>query len=68
MCIRDRHFGLPAVVAINEFPTDTAAELKLVEDRCRELGVNVVLSQVWGKGDVYKRQVLRRHSLYIHHG
>ena len=45
-----QHFGLPAVVAINEFPTDTAAELKLVEDRCRELGVNVVLSQVWGKG------------------
>ncbi len=43
-------FGLPAVVAINEFPTDTEAELKLVEDKCKELGVNVVLSQVWGKG------------------
>ena len=43
-------YGLPAVVAINEFPTDTAAELKLVEDKCKELGVNVVLSQVWGKG------------------
>ena len=45
-----QHFGLPAVVAINEFPTDTEAEIKLVEEKCRELGVNVVLSQVWGKG------------------
>ena len=45
-----QHFGLPAVVAINEFPTDTDAELKLVEKKCKELGVNVVLSQVWGKG------------------
>ncbi|MFR1724058.1 formate--tetrahydrofolate ligase [Emergencia timonensis] len=45
-----QHFGLPAVVAINEFPTDTEAELKLVEEKCKELGVNVVLSQVWGKG------------------
>lgn len=43
-------FGLPCVVAINAFPTDTAAELKLVEDRCRELGVNVALSEVWAKG------------------
>ncbi len=43
-------FGLPAVVAINAFPTDTAAELKLVEDKCRELGVNVALSEVWAKG------------------
>ena len=38
------------MVAINEFPTDSQAELKLVEDKCRELGVNVVLSQVWAKG------------------
>lgn len=45
-----QHFGLPAVVAINEFPTDTEAEIKLVEQKCKELGVNVVLSQVWGKG------------------
>lgn len=45
-----QHFGLPAVVAINEFPTDTEAEIKLVEKKCKELGVNVVLSQVWGKG------------------
>ena len=43
-------FKLPAVVAINRFPTDTEAELKLVEDKCRELGVNAVLSEVWGKG------------------
>jgi len=43
-------FGLPAVVAINAFPTDTEAELKLVEEKCRELGVNVALSEVWAKG------------------
>jgi len=43
-------YGLPAVVAINRFPDDTEAELKLVEDRCRELGVNVALSEVWARG------------------
>ncbi len=43
-------YGLPCVVAINAFPTDTEAELKLVEDRCRALGVNVALSEVWAKG------------------
>ena len=43
-------FGLPAVVAINRFPTDTEAELSLIEEKCRELGVNVALSEVWGKG------------------
>ncbi len=43
-------YGLPCVVAINAFPTDTGAELKLVEDKCRELGVNVALSEVWAKG------------------
>ena len=43
-------YGLPCVVAINAFPTDTAAELDLVRDRCRELGVNVTLSEVWAKG------------------
>ena len=43
-------FKLPAVVAINRFPTDTEAELKLVEDKCKALGVNVALSEVWGKG------------------
>ena len=45
-----KQFGLPAVVAINRFPTDTEAELALVEEKCRELGVNVALSEVWGKG------------------
>ncbi|WP_130812244.1 formate--tetrahydrofolate ligase [Olsenella sp. Marseille-P4559] len=43
-------WGLPVVVAINVFPTDTAAELKVVEDKCHELGVNVALSEVWAKG------------------
>lgn len=43
-------FGLPAVVAINRFPTDTEAELKLIEDKCREYGANVALSEVWAKG------------------
>ena len=43
-------FGLPCVVAINAFPTDTEAELKLVEEKCKELGVNVALSEVWAKG------------------
>ena len=43
-------FGLPCVVAVNAFPTDTQAELAMVEARCRELGVNVALSEVWAKG------------------
>lgn len=43
-------FKLPVVVAINAFPTDTKAELDLVEARCKELGVNVALSEVWAKG------------------
>ena len=43
-------YGLPCVVAINAFPTDTKAELDLVEAKCRELGVNVALSEVWAKG------------------
>ena len=43
-------FGIPCVVAINKFPLDTEAELKLIEDKCKELGVNVVLSDVWAKG------------------
>jgi len=43
-------FKLPAVVAINKFPTDTDDELNLIKDKCKELGVNVALSEVWGKG------------------
>ena len=56
-------YKLPCVVAINRFPTDTEAELKLVEDKCRELGVNVALSEVWGKGgeggEALAREVVR---------
>ncbi|MBO4884096.1 MAG: formate--tetrahydrofolate ligase [Clostridia bacterium] len=56
-------YKLPCVVAINRFPTDTAAELALVEAKCRELGVNVALSEVWGKGgaggEALAREVVR---------
>jgi len=56
-------FKLPAVVAVNNFPADTAVELKLMEDRCRELGVNVKLSEVWEKGgaggEAIAKEVLR---------
>ena len=45
-----RNFGLPCVVAINRFPTDTEAELALVREKCRELWANVALSEVWSKG------------------
>ncbi|MEG0374239.1 MAG: formate--tetrahydrofolate ligase, partial [Raoultibacter sp.] len=43
-------YNLPCVVAINRFPTDTEAELALVEEKCKGLGVNVALSEVWEKG------------------
>ncbi|WP_432662779.1 formate--tetrahydrofolate ligase [Wukongibacter baidiensis] len=43
-------FGVPAVVALNRFPTDTEQELSFVEEKCQEMGVNVVLSEVWAKG------------------
>ena len=43
-------YGLPVVVAINRFPTDTEAELIKIEEKCKEIGVNVKLSEVWGKG------------------
>ncbi|WP_302826224.1 formate--tetrahydrofolate ligase [Anaerofustis stercorihominis] len=43
-------FGLPCVVAINKFVNDTEAEISLIENKCKELGVNVVLSEVWKKG------------------
>lgn len=43
-------YKLPCVVAVNAFPTDTEAEQKLVVDMCREVGVNVALSEVWAKG------------------
>lgn len=43
-------FGLPCVVAINRFVQDTDAELELIRTKCKELGVNVAMSEVWGKG------------------
>ncbi len=43
-------YGLPSVVAINRFPTDTEAEINMIIEKCKELGVNVCLSEVWGKG------------------
>jgi len=43
-------FGLPAVVAINKFPTDTEAELEFIQKKCREYGANAVISEVWEKG------------------
>ncbi len=43
-------FGLPAVVALNRFPTDTEKELAFIQEECRKLGVNVILAEVWGKG------------------
>ena len=43
-------FKLPAVVAINEFPTDSQEEINLIKEKCNDLGVNVILSQVWAKG------------------
>jgi len=45
-----KKFGVPAVVAINVFPTDTRKEIKLVEEAVRKLGAIVALSQVWAKG------------------
>ena len=56
-------YGLPCVVAINRFPTDTASELELVERLCGELGVRAVLSEVWGRGgkggEALAREVVR---------
>ena len=43
-------YGLPCVVAVNRFPTDTDAEIEFITDKCRELGVNTVLSTVWAEG------------------
>ncbi|WP_094604259.1 Formate--tetrahydrofolate ligase [Sporomusa silvacetica DSM 10669] len=47
-----QQFGLPAVVAINAFPTDTAAELSFVEEKCNAMGAEVALSEVWAKGSL----------------
>ena len=53
-------FGLPAVVAINAFPTDTAAELAFVESQCQALGAEVALSEVWAKGGAGGEAVARK--------
>ena len=56
-------YGLPAVVAINQFDSDTAAEIAMIRDACGKYGVRVALSQVWGKGgaggEELAREVLR---------
>lgn len=56
-------YGLPAVVAVNRFPTDTDAEIELVIKKCKELGVNTVLSTVWAEGgkggEALAREVVR---------
>ena len=46
-----KNFGLPCVVAVNRFPTDTEAELAMVKEKCAALGVNAVVSEVWGKAE-----------------
>lgn len=52
-------FGLPVVVAINKFPTDTDAEVALVREKCKELGVNVALSNVWAEGGTGGEELAR---------
>ena len=56
-------FGLPCVVAVNRFPTDTDAEIDFIIEKCRELGVNTVLSTVWADGgrggETLAREVVR---------
>ena len=55
----DNVFGLPVVVAINKFPTDTEAEVALVREKCKELGVNVALSNVWAEGGAGGEELAR---------
>lgn len=52
-------FGLPVVVAINKFPTDTEAEVALIREKCKELGVNVALSNVWAEGGAGGEELAR---------
>ena len=56
-------YGLPAVVAVNRFPTDTDKEIEFIIAKCRELGVNTVLSTVWAEGgkggEALAREVVR---------
>lgn len=53
-------YGVPAVVAINEFPTDTEAEVEYVKNRCKELGAEAVLTQVWAKGGLGGEELARK--------
>ncbi|MBR2547913.1 MAG: formate--tetrahydrofolate ligase [Eubacterium sp.] len=63
-------YGIPAVVALNKFPTDSEEEIRLVEKKCKELGVNVVLSEVWAKGGeggiALAEEVVRLCDLGVH--
>ncbi len=52
-------WGLPSVVAVNRFPTDTEAEIETIIAECRKLGVNTVLSEVWGKGGLGGEELAR---------
>ena len=52
--------GLPCVVAVNRFPTDTDAEIDFIIEKCRELGVNAVLSTVWADGGAAARRLRAR--------
>lgn len=61
-----KNFGLPAVVAINKFPTDTEKELKFIEEKCKELGVNAVLSEVWEKGGAGGQKLAEQVIQLIH--
>ncbi|MCO5475615.1 formate--tetrahydrofolate ligase [Enterococcus gallinarum] len=53
-------YGMPVVVAINKFPTDTDAELAAVEKACKEMDVAVVLSDVWGKGSAGGKELAEK--------
>lgn len=61
-------FGLPAVVAINRFPADTEAELKMIEEGCRRYGANVALSEVWAKGGEGGEALAREVIRLVEHG
>lgn len=53
-------YGIPAVVAINKFPTDTDAELNFIKEKCKELGSEAILTEVWGKGGEGGEELAKR--------
>ncbi len=53
-------YGIPALVAINKFPTDTEAELNFIQERCKELGSEAILTEVWGKGGEGGEELAKR--------